>query len=138
MKQEEKEQRNQYALILAGTSAGCSVVLGLIFGAVVGGNIVRMVWILFRLLFAFPLVTAALLLFTNMPDDYPLGFGAALYYTALVVAAAAESWWGISGSDATILGVVIAGLCCSVVWFGYFKPEIEARKRMDEKYRDED
>lgn len=71
----------------------------------------------FEIFFAFPVVSAALLLLTNIEEDLSWGFGAGLYYgTGFVCWLVDEFGWGIPIEGQILLGLIISGLVCYIVY----------------------
>lgn len=71
----------------------------------------------FEIFFAFPIVSAALLLFTNIEEDLTYPFGAGLYYgTGAVCWLVDEFGWGIPIEGKILLGLIISGLVCYIVY----------------------
>ena len=71
----------------------------------------------FEIFFAFPVVGAALLLLTNIEEDLSWQFGAGLYYgTASVCWLVDKFQWGIPTEGKILLGLIISGLVCYIVY----------------------
>lgn len=71
---------------------------------------------------AFPCVSGLLLILTNIPEDLSFGFGAALYYGSLTIAAITQKiGWGMGDTDRIILGFIISALVCYIVYLEHFK-----------------
>lgn len=78
---------------------------------------------IFYLFFAFPCVSALLLIFTNIEEDLSYGFGAGLYYGTIGVAAFID-WlnWHITNCQKLFCGFVVSSLVCYIVYLERFSP----------------
>jgi len=67
-------------------------------------------------------VSALLLILTNISEDLSFGFGAGLYYGTVAIAfATTKLGWLIPDLDRLILSFVIAALICYIVWLKKYK-----------------
>lgn len=77
---------------------------------------------MFFLFTAFPIASALLLILTPIDEDLSFGFGAALYYGTLAIAAATlKLGWYIPDWDRLLLSFAITALICYIVWLEKFK-----------------
>jgi hypothetical protein len=109
-------ERTKMALKLLLMSAGLTLILGAGLSLVI-----RDFWyncmIVWAMFFAFPVVSAALLLLTNIEEDLSWGFGAGLYYgTGFVCWLVDKFKWGIPTEGKILLGVTISGLVCYIAY----------------------
>lgn len=115
--------RNGFATICILTSAGCTFFLaGLLFGISMisknsSGSFMLLCELVFLTFFAFPVVSAALLALTRIPEEWSMGFGAGLYYGTFFVAIITRGiGWDIPSSDRFFLGIIISGLVCYIIY----------------------
>ena len=67
-------------------------------------------------------VSALLLILTNINEDLSYGFGAGLYYGTIAIAySISKLGWYIPNWDRLILSFTIAALVCYIVWLEKFK-----------------
>lgn len=103
------------AVMLVLCSAVCTVFLAGIL-SLIAGNFWGMCKAVFLCFFAFPVVGAALLILTNIQEDWAMQFGGGLYYGTLVVSSITkELGWGMRESDRLLLGFVLSSLICYIV-----------------------
>ena len=68
------------------------------------------------------LVSALLLVLTNINEDLSYGFGAGLYYGTIAVAYSIDAFgWYIPNWDRLILSFIITALICYIVWLKMHK-----------------
>lgn len=113
--------RNGFAVILILTSAACTVLFaGLL--SLFNGNFILGCKLVFMVFFASLVVSAFLLVFTNIPDEWTIGFGAGLYYgTIFVSAITREVGWGLPELDRILLGAIISSLVSYIVYQNLMK-----------------
>lgn len=104
-------------------SAVCTILFaGMIFGIFrisghSSGSFIFACELVFLVLFASPVVSAALLVLTRIPEEWSMGFGAGLYYGTIFVSAITRKvGWVIPDVDRILLGAVISGLVCYAVY----------------------
>lgn len=113
--------RKGLAFVLLIASAG----LTLIFGAGLS-LLTKNFWytcvIVWGMFFAPAVVSAALLLLTNIEEDLAWPFGAGLYYGTVFVYWLVDKFrWGIPTEDKILLGAIISGLVCYIVYLNMQK-----------------
>ena len=104
---------------------GCSFLLTVIMGGLLS-LLTRNFWYtcqyMFFLFFAFPIVTALLLVFTNIQENLAYEFGAGLYYGTLVMAAITQGFgWNLPDLARIFLSSIISALICYIVYLKNFK-----------------
>lgn len=108
--------RKGFAFALLLMSAGLTLIFGAGFSLLIK-DFWKSCALCFEIFFAFPVVSAALLLLTNIPEDLSYEFGAGLYYgTAAVCWLVDKFKWGIPTDGKVLLGLVISGLACYIVY----------------------
>lgn len=104
------------AILFILASAACTILLaGPI--SLINGEFILVCKVVFFFFFAGLVVSAVLLVLTNIPEEWTIGFGYGLYYgTILVSAITRKVGWVIPDTDRILLGAVISSLVCYAVY----------------------
>lgn len=127
---EKKRLRYKGGLLLIAISLAVSVVLGAIFAliplATDGGSYLKGFILMSKtmfFMFAAGIAVGGILLIANIvPENFCVGFGCALYYGTIFLAALLSDY--ITGATANryIISFVVVSLICYIVWLKKFKP----------------
>lgn len=126
-----------YALIAAVASVAFGFLLGSIISLLKGTTFFDSWFSCTRLAFiwfcGYFVVEALLLVLTKIKEDYAHSFSAGIYYGGLLLAGIAQSRWGLSNSDACLLGFGIAVMLALILWQSSIKPNMEREARRAEE-----
>ena len=109
-------ERTKMALTFVLMSAGLTLILGAGL-SLLTKNFWYTCVIILGMFFAPAVVSAALLLLTNIEEDLSWQFGMGLYYGATFVCWLVDKFkWGIPTEGKILLGLIISGLVCYIVY----------------------
>ena len=118
------KSRYKWALYFVCISICISALFGLIFALVLGdlsGKFLEASKICFLWFFAWAFVSAMLLLFTKIPEELSMGFGAGIYYGTAVSAYMIRYFFEVQLKASYGIGFIITILVCYIVWLKNFK-----------------
>lgn len=119
----KKVSRFKIATILLIGSFAAALLIGLLLAGVTydpGENFAAVLWKSAKLFYmwflgAFP-VAVLLLVFSKIPEDLAVIYGAGLYYGTILCRALISDYVSASDTTCTVIGLIIAALICRILY----------------------
>lgn len=116
------KKKTTSGLLLIVISVICVSILGVIFAAITGSDIFKMIKVLFLYFGAPCCLSGILICTTKIIEGHCFGFGMVIYYGTAILSGILDHFIDATGSTLLSISFVIVVLCCYLYWIKNLKP----------------